>query len=824
MPIEVFMGNMPCVSPSTSATCPVTKPCSPLVHHKTSDDPASSNSSRSIDTSSSTPEFRRGKRGRHTLPLKNRSRSVFIRLQLPNARTPPLPHRNLSILGESDSSDTDIQTAPVVESTGAPFFLYESNRRASDGVSVDKRLDFSDIKSPQEEPLPSPHTHARARVSSDRPGTTNSAGRRGSFIHLSDADDEDQQNVRSRASSMNSHIGDETYITPFAQILANLHHIRHQFLSLFSLPPETRTSQTKVNPRTLPSPLSSPPKKLSEGVQMKLAMQTLEEFDWCLKKLESVNSASMGTMAQDKFRRILSRELSHMTGKSRAGDHVAEWVQNITNPDDGSSMVDRALDTSTIHDDTDDINDTLYLQEARMSGSLVHDVWSKMKHRTTSTSSVGGSVDYCIRVPMFGVHDSNMDKTAMREFMVHQMDAWDVDTFHLDTISAGNALVSASYLIFKKRDLFSTFKISPHAFINFMSEIQRSYLPNPYHNQVHGADVLLATNYLLKSEALKGVFTDLEILAALVAAAIHDVGHPARTNQFLVNVQHDLAVLYNDNSVLENHHLALAFKVLQDPKCNFIQNFESDQRQAFRKMAIDMVLATDMSKHFKHLGDLKTLLETQKVANDGILQLDKYSDRSEVLQCMIHCADLSNPTKREDLAANWSRRIMEENFLQGDEEKSLGIPLNPLGDREQVSLCKCQVTFIDFIVDPLWETWAELVYPDGQLMLDNIAKTREYWHTLVDPNSPPPSDESGSEEINQTNGPRENCSGERVNEVAILDDSPATVTCTVLSSVSSEAKYSTNVLKSFSGSPLSDRRTSFQKMKKLKAVQDSADS
>ena len=53
------------------------------------------------------------------------------------------------------------------------------------------------------------------------------------------------------------------------------------------------------------------------------------------------------------------------------------------------------------------------------------------------------------------------------------------------------------------------------------------------------------------------------MLAALVAAAIHDVGHPARTNQFLVNVQHDLAILYNDSSVLENHHLALAFKTLQ---------------------------------------------------------------------------------------------------------------------------------------------------------------------------------------------------------------------------------------------------------------------
>ena len=59
-------------------------------------------------------------------------------------------------------------------------------------------------------------------------------------------------------------------------------------------------------------------------------MQTLEEFDWCVKKLESVSSASMGTMAQDKFRRMLSRELSHMSGKSRSGTHVAEWVQNIT--------------------------------------------------------------------------------------------------------------------------------------------------------------------------------------------------------------------------------------------------------------------------------------------------------------------------------------------------------------------------------------------------------------------------------------------------------------------------------------------------------------
>lgn len=33
----------------------------------------------------------------------------------------------------------------------------------------------------------------------------------------------------------------------------------------------------------------------------------------------------------------------------------------------------------------------------------------------------------------------------------------------------------------------------------------------------------------------QAVFTDLEIMAALFASAIHDVDHPGVTNQFLIN-------------------------------------------------------------------------------------------------------------------------------------------------------------------------------------------------------------------------------------------------------------------------------------------------
>lgn len=83
-----------------------------------------------------------------------------------------------------------------------------------------------------------------------------------------------------------------------------------------------------------------------------------------------------------------------------------------------------------------------------------------------------------------------------------------------------------------------------------------------YHNNIHAADVVQSTHVLLSTPALevndqnnpmlwsilnstrpsraslffiKAVFTDLEILAALFASAIHDVDHPGVSNQFLIN-------------------------------------------------------------------------------------------------------------------------------------------------------------------------------------------------------------------------------------------------------------------------------------------------
>ena len=90
--------------------------------------------------------------------------------------------------------------------------------------------------------------------------------------------------------------------------------------------------------------------------------------------------------------------------------------------------------------------------------------------------------------------------------------------------------------------------------------------------------------------------------------------------------------MYNDESVLENHHLAVASKILQNQNCDILSTLSNKQRMSVRKMMIDMVLATDMSKHMSLLADLKTMVETKKVAGSGVLLLDNYNDRIQVYQ------------------------------------------------------------------------------------------------------------------------------------------------------------------------------------------------
>lgn len=109
-----------------------------------------------------------------------------------------------------------------------------------------------------------------------------------------------------------------------------------------------------------------------------------------------------------------------------------------------------------------------------------------------------------------------------------------------------------------------------------------------------------------------------------------------------------------------------------------------------------------------------------------------------MLENLVHCADLSNPTKPLTLYKRWVALLMEEFFLQGDKERESGMDISPMCDRHNATIEKSQVGFIDYIVHPLWETWADLVHPDAQDILDTLEENRDYYQSMIPP-SPPPS-------------------------------------------------------------------------------------
>jgi cAMP-specific phosphodiesterase 4 len=111
--------------------------------------------------------------------------------------------------------------------------------------------------------------------------------------------------------------------------------------------------------------------------------------------------------------------------------------------------------------------------------------------------------------------------------------------------------------------LLNAFQISEVKLCNFLRAVESGYKANnAYHNNTHAADVAQTLNFLMYGEKLRDFLTPLDRLALVISALVHDYDHPGVNNAFLVKTGDPLALVYNDQSVLENHHAASCFKLL----------------------------------------------------------------------------------------------------------------------------------------------------------------------------------------------------------------------------------------------------------------------
>jgi len=294
-------------------------------------------------------------------------------------------------------------------------------------------------------------------------------------------------------------------------------------------------------------------------------------------------------------------------------------------------------------------------------------------------------------------------------------------------------------------------KIPMEKLCNYVRAIESDYnSENPYHNATHASDVLQSLHFLIQ-KALEEEFMQgssrINIFAILLAAIVHDCDHPGKTNAFHVQLKSELAVMYNDRSVLENWHAAHAFARMLDldlsktgsnpamdlqkknfrgvdSKNNILCNATPEQFRIIRKHVIDAVLHTDMTSHFESVNAAKGMLLEAAEDEDGM----KNEDRTwRLLMFTLHLADISGQAKEAPFFLKWTDRCMDEFFKQGDEEFRLGLSISPNCDRNTTIPAVSQMGFIQFVIEPAFQVLGNYIPFVQEQVVPIIHDNMEYW-------------------------------------------------------------------------------------------------
>lgn len=194
-------------------------------------------------------------------------------------------------------------------------------------------------------------------------------------------------------------------------------------------------------------------------------------------------------------------------------------------------------------------------------------------------------------------HVSN--KISEADLLLVSMDIPDSDLFSWDfdvSIIENKACIrSIIYRLVERTCHLQSVQITPEAFIKFLGEVESFYHDNAFHNYWHAACVTHFTCMLCSAVNAQKLFGSYFQFAVVVSALVHDLDHPGHTNSFEIKIKSKLASMYDNQSVLENHHCATACRILQKPGSESM--LPSSHIEYICNVVSACVLATDMSVH-----------------------------------------------------------------------------------------------------------------------------------------------------------------------------------------------------------------------------------
>jgi hypothetical protein len=276
--------------------------------------------------------------------------------------------------------------------------------------------------------------------------------------------------------------------------------------------------------------------------------------------------------------------------------------------------------------------------------------------------------------------------------------SWNFNSFMLANLTESRPISAAGRFALSRYGLVERFTIDEQVYEALFEAIEERYRPNPYHNSSHAVDVMHSFMYLAHHSEIYSFFTSLETLGCLLACIAHDIGHFGVTNRFLMATKDPVAIKYNDYSVLEMMHVSQLFELLQEDDKNILKQLTPSEWQSIRKQIVEMILCTDMSRHFELLGKFRAFQAGLEI--DALCRGDV---RLEVYKITLKCADVGHAAKSNEFHQKWTSLICEEFFSQGDIERQRGLPISMYCDRDNTDLPKSQFGFIKELVIPLFE-------------------------------------------------------------------------------------------------------------------------
>ncbi|CAM9907449.1 unnamed protein product, partial [Phaeothamnion confervicola] len=311
---------------------------------------------------------------------------------------------------------------------------------------------------------------------------------------------------------------------------------------------------------------------------------------------------------------------------------------------------------------------------------------------------------------------------------------WEFNVFELETLSQGHSLWFAAMAVCYHYNFVGALRLDAERLSALFCTLERSYCfdpdhPNPYHTHVHAADVTLTVAHFLETPVITPAVRLQQALALVLAAVMHDYRHPGVNNGYLVKRSHELAVMYNDESVLENFHAAQGFRLLLEPRHNALTGWKSEDVRSFRLTFVKCVLATDLAHSVAYASKFKQHCKER-------LPFDSPNAQIMLLQMLLKAADVAHPAKPWDVHCRWSQLITEEFFRQGDLERREGLPISPLCDRAEVNLPKSQCNFIEFVVRPCLAPLAEYCGSGGVLWTDYLNTNFRAWKVMQEQENP----------------------------------------------------------------------------------------